>query len=108
MRTEILEEFITKKHSGSKLWLCLVFTRSIKIVIACLAITFVLWLIWLQEYVWGFFLLGSALGILFFWILTYLKQQLHCQSDEDNLRLSKGAREQASTNGAESNTDLRE
>jgi len=65
-----------KGHLEPKLLLRFVYTRVIKVIAAGLIFTLVSWLLLLQEYVWGFFLLGASLGFLFFWIFGFLKHQL--------------------------------
>ena len=79
----MLEES-TKEHSESKLLLYLVFTRMIKVIAVCLILTLIFWLLWLQEYVGGFFLLGASLGFLVFWVLSLLKHHLGYQQDKES------------------------
>ncbi|MCK4385303.1 MAG: hypothetical protein KAW52_03480 [candidate division Zixibacteria bacterium] len=83
MKGQMLEES-TKEHSESKLLLYLVFTRMIKVIAVCLILTLIFWLLWLQEYVWGFFLLGASLGFLVFWVLGLLKHHLGYQQDKES------------------------
>lgn len=95
MKAGMLKE-ITKGDLESKSLLRLVFTRSAKVIGGGLIFTLILWLIQIQEYVLGFFLLGSALGVFVFWILGFLKKHLGYQSpgstgqDSEDLNRTNG------------------
>lgn len=84
-----------KRHLEPRLLLRLVFTRVIKVIVAGLIFTLVSWLLLLQEYVWGLFLLGASLGFLFFWILGFLKQHLGYRKVEGSSALAADMRNPA-------------
>ena len=71
-----MSEISTIRHLEPKLLLHLVFTRVIKIIVVCLTFTLISWLLLIQEYVWGFFLLGATLGFLVYWALSFLRRYL--------------------------------
>ncbi|GAF96132.1 unnamed protein product [marine sediment metagenome] len=83
MKGRMLEES-TKRHLESKRFLHLVFTRVIKVIAVCLALTLIVWLLWIGKFTFGSFLAGAAIGFLVFLILSFLKRHLGYQKAKES------------------------
>ena len=83
MKGQMLEGS-TKGHLESKLLLHLVFTRVIKVIAVCLALTLIVWLLWIGKFTLGSFLAGVAAGFLVFLILSFLKRHLGYQKAKES------------------------
>ena len=58
----------------------LVFIRAVRVLAFSLISTLIVWLFWLENYAWGAFLLGAALGLLAFLALNSLRKRLNPQN----------------------------
>lgn len=79
MKAQILEKLV-QGHAGLGQITRLVFIRAIRVLVFSLISTLIVWLFWLENYAWGAFLLGAALGLLTFLALNSLKKRLNLQN----------------------------
>ena len=89
-KSQMLEES-TKRHLESKRFLHLVFTRVIKVIAVCLALTLIVWLLWIGKFTFGSFLAGAAVGFLVFLILCFLKRYIGNQKATESLGMTEEA-----------------
>ena len=79
MKAQILEKLV-QGRAGLGQITRLVFIRAIRVLAFSLISTLIVWLFWLEDYAWGAFLLGAALGLLAFLALNSLKKRLNLQN----------------------------
>ncbi|MGB7063463.1 MAG: hypothetical protein WBF13_14070 [Candidatus Zixiibacteriota bacterium] len=79
MRDQILEKLV-QGRAGLGQITRLVFIRAIRVLAFSLISTLIVWLFWLENYAWGAFLLGAALGLLAFLALNSLRKRLNPQN----------------------------
>ena len=75
MKAQILEK-LAQGRAGLGQITRLVFIRVFTVMAFGLVLTFIFWFFWLEHYAWGAFLVGAALGLSVFLLLTYLKKRL--------------------------------
>lgn len=76
MKAQILEKLLDG-HAGVGPIIRLVFVRVLTVMTFGLILTLIFWLFWLENYAWGAFLLGAALGLSVFLMLNPLKRRLN-------------------------------
>ena len=79
MKAQILEKLV-RGRAGLGQITRLVFIRAIRVFVFSLISTLIVWLFWLENYAWGAFLLGAALGLLAFLALNSLRKRLDPQN----------------------------
>jgi len=75
MKAQILDKLV-EGHQGLGQVIRLVFVRVAAVVAFGLVLTLIFWLFWLENYAWGAFLVGAALGLSVFLLLNSLKKRL--------------------------------
>lgn len=78
MKAQILERLV-QGHVGLGQIIRLLLIRVFRVLAFSLISTLIVWLFWLENYAWGAFLLGAALGLLAFLALNSLKKRLNLQ-----------------------------
>jgi hypothetical protein len=79
VKAQILEKLV-QGHAGLGQIIRLVLIRAFRVLAFSLISTLIVWLLWLENYAWGAFLLGAALGLLAFLALNSLKKRLNLQN----------------------------
>jgi hypothetical protein len=75
VKAQILEK-LARGRAGLGQITRLVFIRAVRVLAFSLISTLIVWLFWLENYAWGSFLLGAALGLLAFLALNSLRKRL--------------------------------
>jgi hypothetical protein len=75
VKPEILENLI-KGHSGFSLFIRLISARVLKVTAACLALTLIVWLLWIGKFTFAAFLTGAGVGLVIFLTRSYLRRHL--------------------------------
>ena len=83
MRDQILEKLV-QGRAGLGQITRLIFIRAIRVLAFSLISTLIVWLFWLENYAWGAFLLGAALGLLAFLALNSLKKRLNLRNPDQS------------------------
>jgi hypothetical protein len=79
VKAQILEKLV-QGHAGVRQIIRLVFIRVFTVMAFSLILTLIFWFFWLENYAWGAFLLGAALGLSAFLILNSLRKRLNLRN----------------------------
>jgi hypothetical protein len=79
VKAQILEKLV-RGHAGVGQIIRLVLIRVFRVLAFSLISTLIVWLFWLENYTWGAFLLGAALGLLAFLALNSLRKRLNLRN----------------------------
>jgi hypothetical protein len=75
MKAQILDKLVAGREGLGQV-IRQVFIRVVAVMAFGLVLTLIFWLFWLENYAWGAFLVGAALGLSVFLILSSLKKRL--------------------------------
>ena len=75
MKAQILDRLLEGRQGLGQV-IRLVFIRVVAVMAFGLVLTLIFWLFWLENYAWGAFLVGAALGLSVFLLLNSLKKRL--------------------------------
>lgn len=81
MKAQILEK-LAQGRAGLGQITRLVFIRVFTVMAFSLVLTLIFWFFWLENYAWGAFLLGAALGFSVFLVLNSLKKRVGLPKQE--------------------------
>jgi hypothetical protein len=81
VKTQILEK-LAQGRAGLGQITRLVFIRVFTVMAFSLVLTLIFWFFWLENYAWGAFLVGAALGLSVFLLLNSLKKRLGRQKPD--------------------------
>lgn len=82
MKARLLEKLV-EGNLRFNLFLRLVFIRMIKVVALCLALTFIVYLLWTGKFTLGSFLAGAMVGLVAFLTLGHLRRHLQRRESEE-------------------------
>lgn len=82
MKAQLLEELV-EGNLRFNLFLRLIFTRMIKVVALCLALTLIVYLLWTGKFTLGSFLAGAMVGLVVFLTLGHLRRHLSPPETEE-------------------------
>jgi hypothetical protein len=88
MKTQILEKLVNGRGGVGQI-IRLVFIRVFTVMAFSLVLTLIFWFFWLENYAWGAFLLGAALGLSAFLILNSLKKRWNLLGREERSGVSE-------------------
>ena len=75
MKAQILDRLVDGGVGAGPI-IRVVFLRVFTVMAFGLVLTLIFWLFWLEDYAWGAFLVGAALGLSVFLALNSLKKRL--------------------------------
>lgn len=82
MKAQLLEKLV-EGNLRFNLFLRLVIIRMIKVVALCLALTFIVYLLWTGKFTLGSFLAGAMVGLVVFLTLGHLRRHLPPREPEE-------------------------
>ena len=82
MKAQLLEKLV-EGNLRFNVFLRLVIIRMIMVVALCLALTFIVYLLWTGKFTLGSFLAGAMVGLVVFLTLGHLRRQLPGRESEE-------------------------
>jgi hypothetical protein len=83
MKAQILDRLVEGRQGLGQV-IRLVFIRVVAVMAFGLVLTLIFWLFWLENYAWGAFLVGAALGLSVFLLLNSLKKRLGLPKQDES------------------------